>query len=55
VFVSHSDPARNDEIHQRLGDAGIGAAFRRGKLRFSPHLYNTNADIEKALAVLNDA
>lgn len=53
VFVSHRDPTRNDAIRMRLGEAGIDVAYRKGKLRLSPHLYNTSADIEKALAVLN--
>lgn len=53
VFISHRDPMRNDEIQMKLKGAGIEAAYRRGKLRFSPHLYNTSADITKTLAVLN--
>ena len=53
VFVSHRDHTRNDEIRMRLEEAGIEVAYRQGKLRLSPHLYNTSADIEKALAVLN--
>ncbi|MCG8347733.1 MAG: aminotransferase class V-fold PLP-dependent enzyme [Chloroflexales bacterium] len=53
VFISHRDAMHNNEIHLKLKAAGIEAAYRRGKLRFSPHLYNTSADISKALAVLN--
>lgn len=53
VFVSHHDLTRNDEIQVRLGEAEIAVAYRKGKLRVSPHLYNTRADIEKALDVLN--
>ena len=53
VFISHHDPTCNDEIQMKLRDAGIEAAYRKGKLRFSPHLYNTSTDIEKTLAVLN--
>jgi cysteine desulfurase/selenocysteine lyase len=53
VFISHRDPTRNDEIQRKLAEAGIEAAYRKGKMRFSPHLYNTSADITKALAVLN--
>jgi selenocysteine lyase/cysteine desulfurase len=55
VFLSHRDPARNDGVYVKLQEAGIDAAYRKGKLRFSPHLYNTRKDIEKALAVLNKA
>src|SRR5205823_558893 len=46
VFVSHREPARNREVYQKLGEHGVGAAFRRGRVRFSPHLYNTDADID---------
>lgn len=53
VFVSHRDPSRNDKIQMKLREAGIEAAYRKGLLRFSPHLYNTRTDIKKALAVLN--
>jgi cysteine desulfurase/selenocysteine lyase len=53
VFVSHRDSRRNDEIHAKLKSAGIGAAYRNGKLRFSPHLYNTSEDVAKALSVLD--
>jgi selenocysteine lyase/cysteine desulfurase len=30
-------------------------AFRRGRVRLAPHLYNTDADIDRALAALNGA
>jgi cysteine desulfurase/selenocysteine lyase len=53
VFISHKDSQRNTEIYQTLKEKGVEVAFRRGKLRLSPHLYNTKEDIERALAVLN--
>ena len=53
VFVSHRDPARNDEVEARLSAASVDVAKRMGSLRFSPHLYNTAHDIETALAALN--
>jgi selenocysteine lyase/cysteine desulfurase len=37
---------------QRLGDAGIMAAARAGRLRASFHLYNTEADVDAALEAL---
>jgi len=54
VFVSHKDPQHNPAIYAQLKGQGIDVAFRRGQLRFSPHLYNTEADIDSALAVLNN-
>jgi len=38
-----------DELRRR----GIDVALRAGNLRFSPHLYNTHADIDRALGVLS--
>jgi selenocysteine lyase/cysteine desulfurase len=52
VFVTHRDPERNQAVHARLKDAGIDVAFRRGNVRVAPHLYNTPADIDRALSVL---
>lgn len=52
VFISHNNPKRNAEIYTLLKAKGIEVAFRRGQLRFSPHLYNTKKEIERALAVL---
>jgi selenocysteine lyase/cysteine desulfurase len=53
VFLSHRDRKRNQEIHERMVTKGIDIAYRRGSLRLSPHLYNTQADIESAISVLN--
>lgn len=53
VFLSHRDPKRNEEVYTRLKREGVDITFRQGKLRFAPHLYNTDEDIARALAVLN--
>ena len=42
----------NDAVLQALDAAGIGAAVRGGKVRFSPHFYNTEEEIDQAVAVL---
>jgi selenocysteine lyase/cysteine desulfurase len=52
VVVSAADPRRNEEIHHRLGAAGIDAALRGGNLRLSPHIYNTLDEIDRAAAVM---
>jgi cysteine desulfurase / selenocysteine lyase len=55
--VSHPDrPA--PELFGRLEKAGVVASLRydrqrRSYLRFSPHFYNTEAEIDRALAVLD--
>lgn len=52
VFVSHKDPRRNSDIYESLKQNGVYIACRAGKLRFSPHLYNTQDDIDHALSIL---
>jgi cysteine desulfurase / selenocysteine lyase len=52
VFGDHR-PQRNPPLHEALTAAGVDVAFRRGRLRVSPHLYNTEADIDRALEVLD--
>ncbi len=55
VFASHPDEWRNEDIFEALADAGVHCALRAGALRFSPHLYNSLDDVDRALAVLNEA
>jgi cysteine desulfurase / selenocysteine lyase len=52
VFVTHPDQAENARLHAALREARIEVALRAGRLRLSPHLYNTPDDVERALAVL---
>ncbi|UCF29805.1 MAG: aminotransferase class V-fold PLP-dependent enzyme [bacterium] len=53
VVISHRDPKRNEEIHRILQREGIDIAFRRGRLRISPHLHNSESDIDRLLEVMN--
>jgi len=53
VFISSRQPQRNREIYERLLNEKVYVAHRAGKLRFSPHLYNTCEDIDRALSILN--
>ena len=53
VVFGPQRPERARGLHRRLADAGVDVAFRRGNLRVSPHLYNTEADIDRALEVLD--
>jgi selenocysteine lyase/cysteine desulfurase len=53
MFVSHKQKEQNAELYRALIAQGIYPAFRNGKLRFAPHLYNTEADIDAALAALD--
>jgi cysteine desulfurase/selenocysteine lyase len=47
VYLSHRDFGRNTGIHGALLDAGIEIALREGRLRVSPHLHNSAADIDR--------
>jgi cysteine desulfurase/selenocysteine lyase len=53
VVFGHHQPERTPELYRRLTAAGVDVAFRRGRLRVSPHLYNTEADLDRALEVLD--
>ena len=55
VLFRHHDSRRQELIHQALAGEGIDVALRMGRLRISPHLYNTSDDIQRTLAVLNRA
>lgn len=66
-IVSPGDPARRTsivaarfpghdpgEVASRLNEAGVVVSHRRDLIRFSPHLYNTSEDIERALEVVRN-
>ncbi|HZD03125.1 MAG TPA: aminotransferase class V-fold PLP-dependent enzyme [Actinomycetes bacterium] len=40
------------EVFERLAAAGVHVAHRRGRIRISPHLYNTPDEIDRALELL---
>ena len=63
TMVTPSDPARRagivsvrvkeaERVSQRLAEAGIVCGLREGAIRLSPHVYTTDEDIDRALAVL---
>jgi len=52
IFISHRDADRNRQIYDALIDAGIYVALRAGRLRISPHFYNTDEEIDRTLHVL---
>jgi len=46
-------PGRDSrEVHRRLGEAGVFTSHRLDAVRFSPHLYNDDADIDRALEIV---
>jgi selenocysteine lyase/cysteine desulfurase len=53
VFVEPRERGRAKDIYNALEAERVHVAFRAGALRFSPHIYNTTDDIERALTVLH--
>jgi len=53
AVITHRDSECNTVLFAALKQAGIDIAMREGSLRFSPHLYNDDGDIDRALEVLN--
>jgi selenocysteine lyase/cysteine desulfurase len=49
VAVTPPDPVATSA---RLTKAGVAHSLREGAIRLSPHVYNTTAEVERALAVL---
>lgn len=54
VVVSRKDRSRNPSIHKALLKRKIYIAYRSGNLRISPHLYNTEGEIDTLLSALNE-
>jgi cysteine desulfurase/selenocysteine lyase len=52
LVMFHHPTEDNDAILKILTAAGVVAAVRGGKLRFAPHFYNTEDEIDRAIAVL---
>lgn len=52
VYVSHEDAGENARIFAELRALGVDVALRDGRLRLSPHLYNSRLDIDRALDAL---
>lgn len=52
VAVAHPDAER---AVARLDDAGVRASARNGGIRFAFHLYNTDDDVDRALAALGES
>jgi selenocysteine lyase/cysteine desulfurase len=50
LFASQSYPA--EDVWRRLLDARIITSLRYGRVRVSPHFYNTDGDIEKLMGTL---
>ena len=45
---------KNKEIYEELEKKNVNAAFREGIIRFSPHFYNTNEEIDIVISKLKE-
>jgi selenocysteine lyase/cysteine desulfurase len=55
VCFEHEDTEHTRLLYEALGKRGIDVAMRNDSIRISPHLYNTQDDIELALDVIEAA
>jgi len=55
VLFSHEEESNNSQIHKELEQQGVHIELRDGKLRLSPHLYNTTEDIDRAIELLAES
>jgi selenocysteine lyase/cysteine desulfurase len=53
IVFSHIQRNRNPEILKLAEQGNVDIAKRLGNLRISPHLYNTDQDIDRLLSILN--
>ena len=52
IFMTHRTPERNPAIYTALQRSGIDISLREGQLRVSPHLYNTEEELDQLLQLL---
>jgi selenocysteine lyase/cysteine desulfurase len=50
-FVA-ATPERTAALHRRLASANVFVSLREGRIRVSPHLFNSDRDIDRLLAVV---
>lgn len=53
IVISHKIKDKNKEIFNVLKNKGIYISLREDNLRISPHLYNTEKEIDRLLSVLD--
>ncbi len=53
ICIAARSPEKTIELHQKLKAEKVVVCLREGVLRISPHIYNTQSDILKLIAVLS--
>jgi selenocysteine lyase/cysteine desulfurase len=55
IFMfTHQDAAKNEAVFDGLTAAKVNFSLRGGGLRFSPHYYNTEEEVEQLLQILKE-
>ena len=49
------DPPATRAVFDRIRSAGVTCAFREGSVRLSPHFYNTPAEIDRVISLVESA
>ncbi|MGH2702663.1 MAG: aminotransferase class V-fold PLP-dependent enzyme [Actinomycetota bacterium] len=55
VMIEHRNGDRSEAVARALHQAGVDVAVRAGRIRLSPHLYNSESQVEQAIEVLANA
>jgi selenocysteine lyase/cysteine desulfurase len=55
VTISLTPRANPQSVFEKLKDRGITIALREGKLRYSPHFYNSMEDVDRAAEMTGEA
>ncbi len=50
----HEDASRNQSIFEALVASGVNLSLRNGGLRFAPHYYNSQEEVDRFIALLKD-
>lgn len=52
IVIFRSPRTAPEDLHARLAAVGVRCAVRNGGIRFSPHFYNTEDEVDRAVAAI---
>lgn len=53
ILLMHATAEKTHQAYEALRQSNVHVAMRAGSIRVSPHVYNTVADIDRTVEVLN--